>query len=332
MALSTPPVAPQRGDRTTFASRVDAFITWLIGFVSELNIFSANMNSIAAGGAYAIPYTFSTSISPVGYAAGGYLAFDNGTNAQTTATIWVDTKSAAGALITAALNATVAGNNSAVKGQIRLVAVSDPSRWALFNVTAYSTYSTGYYGTFTVTPVDRSAAAPFSNNEQVQLHFQRTGDKGDAGSLTSVLWVRDEKASGAGGGTAAASSYTTRTLNTIKKNTISGASVASNQITLPAGTYRVSFSAPAYSVSGHQAYLYNVTDAATAISGSTAYVSGTSVQTESGVRGTEIVLTASKVFELRHWTNTNTAGTGLGLMASSGQGEVYAQVFIEKVS
>jgi hypothetical protein len=108
--------------------------------------------------------------------------------------------------------------------------------------------------------------------------------------------------------------------------------VSSNQITLPAGTYRVSFAAPAYNVAGHQAYLYNVTDAATAISGSTAYASGSSVQTESGVRGTEIVLTASKVFELRHWTTTNTAGSGLGLMASSGQGEVYAQVFIEKVA
>ena len=55
----------------------------------------------------------------------------------------------------------------------------------------------------------------------------------------AFLHVRDEKAANTPGGTFTASAWQKRDLNTVKTNQISGASLASNQITLPAGTYHV---------------------------------------------------------------------------------------------
>lgn len=328
MALSTPPTAPQRGDRATFASRVDAFITWLIGFVSELNVFSSNLNSIAAGGAYSIPYKFSAQTGD-GDPGSGYLRL-NGTSTQLSSTaMYIDLNSSVGSDVSFLLDQ-LAQSTSAVKSTLRLVKQNDAGTFLVFDVTSI-TSPAGYRGVF-MSGIAGSSASPFQEGDSILLFFQRTGDKGDAGSLTPVLWVRDEKASGQGGGNAGAGTAVTRTLNTIKKNSISGASVASNQITLPAGTYRVSFSAPGYNVAGHQAYLYNVTDASVAVLGTGAYVSGTVVETRSGAINAEIVLTATKVFEVRHWTNTGTVSTGLGFMSSTGLGEVYTEVFIEKVS
>jgi hypothetical protein len=332
MALLTlPPTAPQRGDRATFASRVDAFITWLINFVSELLALVANLNSIAAGGAYSIPYVLDFTSTGTGDPGPGKLRFNNPTQSSSTG-LFVNLIGADGVDWTSVLG-TFDDSTSMVKGIIRLTKAGDPSKFLLFSIDAVTgTGSAPGWRSVSITNVGASSPSPFVNDDMVMLFFQRTGDKGDAGSLTSVLWVRDEKASGQTGGTAGAGTFVTRTLNTIKKNSISGASVASNQITLPAGTYRFTAFAPAFNVSQHQAYLYNVTDAVTQVVGTNAYVGASTVATQSVVGEAEFVLSASKVFEVRHWTNTGTASTGLGNAVNSGQGEVFTQVFIEKVS
>lgn len=49
MATSPPPInqftgaVPQRGDKSTFSARVDAFVTWLIAFVVQLPALAANV-------------------------------------------------------------------------------------------------------------------------------------------------------------------------------------------------------------------------------------------------------------------------------------------------
>jgi hypothetical protein len=90
----------------------------------------------------------------------------------------------------------------------------------------------------------------------------------DASVLRSIcnahgyLHVRDEKSTGTNGGGSTAATVHTRTLNTVVINRISGASLASDQVTLPAGTYRVQASCPTASGAGsNRAQLYNVTDA-----------------------------------------------------------------------
>lgn len=318
MALSTPPTAPQRGDRATFASRVDAFITWLIGFVSELNIFSANLSTLAAGGAYAIPFTFATS----GAGNGGKLTWPNYSGP-----LYFDTTDARGKS-TVQLLASIMSSTTPIKAYLRFCKANDPGSWVVMAVTGFTQFAN--YGTVTATFID--SAGSIVPNDSILVYLDRVGDKGDPGSLTQVLWVRDEKASGTTGGSAGAGTSVTRTLNTVKKNTISGASLSGNQVGLPAGTYRATAFAPANNVGPHQAYLYNVTDAATQVVGTNAYAGGSTISTHSVIGEAEFTLSASKVFEIRHWTNTGTASTGLGNAVSSGQGEVYTQLFIEKVA
>ena len=147
-----------------------------------------------------------------------------------------------------------------------------------------------------------------------------------------VFHVRDEKAAGTGGGTFTSGAWRTRTLNDELENSISGASLASNQITLPAGTYRVTASAPAFQVIEHQARLYNITDSATVFSG-TAEISWSSNSTtsRSQVVGT-FTISGTKVFELQHRCGTTAASTGFGQAANLGEAEIYSIVLIEKVS
>jgi hypothetical protein len=148
-----------------------------------------------------------------------------------------------------------------------------------------------------------------------------------------VLHVRDEKASGTFGG-ASSAGVQTRTLNTTVLNTITGASLASNQITLPAGTYDVFARAPGHQCEGHQAYLYNVTDAAIALLGTTArsrQTSSTDGSNDSVVMG-QITITSTKVFELRHYTANAQATNGLGSAAASGNVEVYASLLVRVVA
>lgn len=327
MALTPPPAAPQRGDRATFAQRVDAFITWLIGFVAELNIFSANLNSIAAGGAYAIPYTWSARGN---LGTSGRVSNDFADTAQNTAgTLAFDLTSSAGRAVATAITSLLSGS-STMKGSVLVQTWGDPSKYLLYNINSISVGSILSLG---VSCVGSSSANPFAANDGVMLFFQRTGDKGDAGSLTPVLWVRDEKASGVAGGSGIQDGYVVRTLNTAKKNSMSGASLAGNRITLPAGTFRVSFTAPAGpTASNHQAYLYNVTDGVTTVAGTSTYApQSAQIVTVSQVLCAEFTISSSKVFEVRHWI-TATGTPNLGAASSSGQVEVYTDVFIEKVS
>lgn len=147
-----------------------------------------------------------------------------------------------------------------------------------------------------------------------------------------LLHVRDEKASGTSGGSATSGSYVTRTLQTTKTNEISGASLAANQITLPAGTYRIDASAPAYNVDGHQAILLNVTDATTPVVGTAEHsFSSSGALTRSIVKGT-FTIAGTKVFELRHHVTTSFASRGLGYETGYGNVEVYAEVQIWKIA
>lgn len=148
------------------------------------------------------------------------------------------------------------------------------------------------------------------------------------------MLVRDEKAQGTDGGGATAGSTVTRTLNTVSANTISGASLTSNQITLPAGTYRFYAAAPAFGVNAHKAYFYNVTDSngttGTAENGNLPSEADP-VATVSNVRG-RFTIASSKVFELRHYLGSTRATDGLGASVGAGGIEVYSQVEIIKES
>lgn len=147
-----------------------------------------------------------------------------------------------------------------------------------------------------------------------------------------LIHVRDEKASGTQGGTFTAGSYIARALNVVKTNTISGASLASNRITLPAGEYEIEASAPAYAVGLHKALLYNVSTAANLLIGTGEIsISTSATQTKSVVKG-RFTLAGSHQLELRHRCQVSRANDGFGVAPSFGDVEVYAEALIRKIS
>lgn len=137
-----------------------------------------------------------------------------------------------------------------------------------------------------------------------------------------VIIAREERATGVAGPNSVAG-VQVRQLNTVATNTIAGASLGSNQLTLPAGTYDIEASAPFYGGDRHRAYLYNVTDASNAILG-TSENSGAALTTRTFVTG-RITITSPKVFELRHYTQ-QIATYGMGDPAVDGFTEVYAEL------
>src|SRR4051812_47395930 len=62
---------------------------------------------------------------------------------------------------------------------------------------------------------------------------------GGGGTAFTYATFEDQKAANTAGGASVAGSWIARTLNATPLNTIVGASLAANQITLPAGTYIV---------------------------------------------------------------------------------------------
>ena len=158
-----------------------------------------------------------------------------------------------------------------------------------------------------------------------------------AGQAAKRLIVVDSKASGTNAPNGTASTWNTRELNLVDVNDIVGASLATNQVTLPVGTYRIWAVAPVHTNSGGvytKLRFRNITDGTTEKLGTQARVDGDAA---TNVRMTDEVFCvgeftvsgSSKVFELQQWlsnTDTNT----LGIAATTGENEIYAILMIEE--
>lgn len=151
-------------------------------------------------------------------------------------------------------------------------------------------------------------------------------------------------ASGTSGGTSVAGAMTQRTLNTTVVNTITGASLSANDITLPAGKYLITASQQVHMEVG---VLGNASSAQQRIIAGTASIDALPLGVPSrggGIAsGAGIVFTAyhthalrdvwllnvtvAGTIKLQYWTSLATATTGLGFPTSNGT-EVYARVQI----
>lgn len=148
----------------------------------------------------------------------------------------------------------------------------------------------------------------------------------------AYLEYRDEKAAGTDGGTFTSGAWQTRTLTVEAADAGGHGALASNQITLATGTYEAEIICPALRVDSHQAKLYNVTDAADTLVGTTAYTgNGNTNMTNSIVTG-RFTIAAPKVFEVRHRGQTTQATTGFGDAANFGVVEVYTTARFWKVA
>ena len=148
---------------------------------------------------------------------------------------------------------------------------------------------------------------------------------------SQLLHVRDEKANGTEGGSSSVGNNT-RELNTVITNEITGASLSSNVITLPSGTFYIIASAPSFRPNNHKLVLYNTSDAANTIVGTNGFAAGGyNGHTRSFVTG-RFTIAAQKNFEFRHYFTLAKADNGLGILTNSGDIEVYTDVQIWKVA
>lgn len=148
----------------------------------------------------------------------------------------------------------------------------------------------------------------------------------------AYIEIRDQKTAGTDGGGFTSGAWQKRDLNTEHADTGNHASISSSQITLAAGTYLAEIDCPAIAVNAHQARLYNTSDTATTLVGTSSYCGNGSTQaTVSKITG-RFTIAASKTFEVQHRCETTKATNGYGDANNFGEVEVYTVARFWKVA
>ncbi|WP_319775488.1 hypothetical protein [Breoghania sp.] len=170
---------------------------------------------------------------------------------------------------------------------------------------------------------------------------QATSDKSTSVATTAfvhhvadhILWVRDERAVATPGGSPPATgTWFARDLNTVEVNNIAGSSISANQITLPAGTYLVTATAPVHRSGYAKLRLYDVTADEALIESATVNASNSTYDEVPQHLQGRITLTVASVIELQQVVSSIPGNSqGLGLSTSLGAVSIFADVLIRKV-
>jgi len=152
------------------------------------------------------------------------------------------------------------------------------------------------------------------------------------GWIDSYVQLQDQKVANTAGGDFTSGAWRTRTLNTEVKDADAVCSLAANQFTLLAGTYRIQARAAASSCNGHKLRLYNITDAAVVANllGESGYA-GAANNNYAQLNG-EFVIAGTKAFELQHRCSLTQNYSGMGVATNIGEIEVYSDVQLWKVA
>lgn len=324
MAIPELPAAPDPAtdNPTDFNLKAAAYVLAQKALPGQINDALGQFNAAQAGGVYALPYVFDTATADADPGP-GKLRLSSAT--QNTATV-LRLDVLAGIQDMSAVLDTFDASTSAVKGSVKLVKMGDLTKWLTFDVSARAAPSG--YRNLTITNTGSSSANPFVAGDGLLLFFQRNGDKGNAGDLLSpMMYVREEYAGGVN-----ATNYVNngiRILNSVVTNTISGASISSNVVTLPAGTYDIEGNAPIYAGGDlkHRVHLQNGSTFLNIAIGTTEYTyNGV---TRSFVR-CRVTFSAATQIRLTQVHATTSASGGLAINA--GVNEVYAELMIRKVA
>ncbi|MCK4522080.1 MAG: hypothetical protein KAU20_05885 [Nanoarchaeota archaeon] len=152
-------------------------------------------------------------------------------------------------------------------------------------------------------------------------------------STFEYVKVSDVKAYNIDGGTFTSGSMQTRVINTEDSDTSSICSIASNQITLAAGTYLCNIICPAFWVNRHIAQLYNITDSATTLLGMSQFADANYGGVTLAFIVGKFIITAQKIFEIQHRCQSTRADEGFGIAHGfSGINNVYTIAEFWRVS
>lgn len=146
-----------------------------------------------------------------------------------------------------------------------------------------------------------------------------------------MVVVVDEKTANTAGGTFTQDVWQTRELNTLRVNDDSIGSLASNQITLPAGTYECWISAPAFNVNRHMIRLQDITDVSTIIPGTSELATDAVDITPRSFIHHKFTLSVSSALEVQHRCQLTQAANGFGVESNVGVVETYTVAVFRKV-
>lgn len=153
-------------------------------------------------------------------------------------------------------------------------------------------------------------------------------------SALNVPYVKasETQSSGVSGQTSLSTgSFLTVILNTKDNDTQSIASLSSNEITLPAGTYKVDISVPLWRTGASQAILFNVTGSTTLLNGTSedSANGGSFATSHSTIKGI-ITLAGSTALAVKVQVGSS-SGAAIGIAASYGT-EVYTIAEFTKIA
>jgi len=157
------------------------------------------------------------------------------------------------------------------------------------------------------------------------------------GLYSGYAYYREQQTAGTDGGTFTSAAFRTRTLNTEVFDFGNIGTLASNQVTLQAGTYYMEGYGPCASTGTAMGRvvlkIVNVTDTADVAVGPPIYVGSVTASFDTGTvsvcRGRVTIATA-KAFELQQRCETTVNTIGFGRAANFGVNEVYGELVIWK--
>lgn len=181
---------------------------------------------------------------------------------------------------------------------------------------------------------DEATFVEYASGDWRCVSYTKASGQPVAGVYSSnIMYVRREETSGTVGGTATTGSLQTMTLNTTVTNGITGASLSTNLVTLPAGTYRITARAPFYRTDGGYIQIYNASDSTEIAQGANFFSSASSGDIEIAHAYGIVTLASSKNISMRYRCTTGANTSNLGTAKSYASiNEVYNEMIIEKVA
>lgn len=148
-------------------------------------------------------------------------------------------------------------------------------------------------------------------------------------SELGVAVFSHQLASGTNGGTVSASAWTDSVLNTTEVNNITGCSLGSNIVTLPAGTYLIHIGQAHYQSGKVRTRFHSTTTSKEVVGLNNLSSTGDSTVLSAGGFGV-LTLTAEESFKTQYYRENTASGaaTALGQPVTSGDNEVYNRVVI----